>query len=51
MFTEVKYEVEDWFVFVILVGFSSTYFYQIYNILVLEELENSDFAEGSDGKL
>lgn len=48
---EVKDQVENWFVFVVFVGLRPTNFYQVDDVLMLEELQNANFTESCDGKL
>ena len=49
--TKVKYQIENWFVFVVFVCLRTTNFYQVNDIFVLEELKDSNFSKCGDRKL
>lgn len=51
MLTEVKHQIEDGFVLIILICFRTADLYQVDYIVVLEELQDTDLAQCCDGKL
>lgn len=51
MLTKVKNQIEDWFVFVVFVGFRSANFYQIHDIFVLKKLKNPNLTKSCDWEL
>jgi hypothetical protein len=51
MFAEVEYEIEDRFVFVVLICLRPADFYQIHDIFVFEKLKDANFSERCDRKL
>lgn len=51
MLTEIKHQVEGGSVAVVGRGFGSTYFYEINNIFVFQQLQYSNFTKGCYGEL